>query len=282
MRMKASVLVCLLTMLLAAKHINGDCAVGGQCSAAAPSGDPSPYSVLGVATDANQESIVQAYRSLARRWHPDRHSGDGKAFATIAQAYDVLRDPEKREIFDRLGVPGLEQLARGDPTVKKGWLPPDEVLRRSYNDPPEPWSAWLVTSLFSSLAWLTNAASEGGHRLQILLGLESVSASVHITATDASGKVLPSGGATSGRATFKFALSGPSSDFVEEDIVHENCTRARFFGFGSRQKSTYYLECGHSSAARVSVSVAGNTFTVAGKGNTASTIFIVLMNEVSQ
>jgi curved DNA-binding protein len=63
------------------------------------------YDALGVSRDASQDEIRQAYRRLARRNHPDvnKEPGAEDRFKQIAEAYDVLRDPEKRERYDRLG-----------------------------------------------------------------------------------------------------------------------------------------------------------------------------------
>ena len=100
----------------------------GCPSAALDSGDP--YRVLGVSADADRPAIVKAYRKLAKCWHPDKHSGgDGatEAFSRISHAHDILTDPEKRDIFDRLGERGLERFRDGDPSVRKDWLPPDEA-----------------------------------------------------------------------------------------------------------------------------------------------------------
>ncbi len=61
------------------------------------------YSVLGVARDANPAEIKRAYRRQALRWHPDRNPGDPQAeqrFKAVSDAYQVLRDPEKRRAYD--------------------------------------------------------------------------------------------------------------------------------------------------------------------------------------
>lgn len=64
------------------------------------------YQALGVARDASGEDVRRAYRKLARQYHPDVNKQDGAEdrFKEIAEAYEVLRDPEKRERYDRLGA----------------------------------------------------------------------------------------------------------------------------------------------------------------------------------
>jgi curved DNA-binding protein len=64
------------------------------------------YEVLGVPRDAPSDDIRSAYRKLARQYHPDVNKDPGAEdrFKEIAEAYEVLRDPEKRERYDRLGA----------------------------------------------------------------------------------------------------------------------------------------------------------------------------------
>jgi curved DNA-binding protein len=70
------------------------------------------YKVMGVARDASAEDIKRAYRRLARKYHPDvSKEKDAEArFKEIGEAYEVLRDPEKRAAYDALGTrkPGEE------------------------------------------------------------------------------------------------------------------------------------------------------------------------------
>jgi molecular chaperone DnaJ len=64
------------------------------------------YSTLGVARDASDDDIKKAYRKLAMQHHPDRNDGAKEAeekFKEITEAYDVLRDPQKRAAYDRYG-----------------------------------------------------------------------------------------------------------------------------------------------------------------------------------
>ena len=63
------------------------------------------YKVMGVARDATEAQIKQAYRKLARKYHPDvSKEADAEArFKDVGEAYEVLRNPEKRAAYDRLG-----------------------------------------------------------------------------------------------------------------------------------------------------------------------------------
>ncbi len=64
------------------------------------------YEVLGVARDATADQIKKAYRSLARKHHPDANPGDKTAegkFKEVQNAYDILSDPEKKGRFDQFG-----------------------------------------------------------------------------------------------------------------------------------------------------------------------------------
>jgi curved DNA-binding protein len=64
------------------------------------------YKVMGVARDATQDQIKQAYRRLARKYHPDvSKEKDAEArFKEVGEAYEVLKDPEKRTAYDQLGA----------------------------------------------------------------------------------------------------------------------------------------------------------------------------------
>jgi molecular chaperone DnaJ len=74
------------------------------------------YEVLGAAREASADDLKKAYRKLAMQYHPDRNPGDKKAeakFKEVNEAYDVLKDPEKRAAYDRFGHAAFEGGGRG-------------------------------------------------------------------------------------------------------------------------------------------------------------------------
>ena len=69
------------------------------------------YEILGVSRNAAEDEIKKAYRKQALKYHPDKNPGDKEAenlFKEAAEAYEVLRDREKRQIYDQFGHEGLE------------------------------------------------------------------------------------------------------------------------------------------------------------------------------
>ena len=72
------------------------------------------YAALEVSPTASEAEVKKAYRKLALKWHPDKNPGDAEAerrFKDVAEAYEVLSDPERRQLYDRYGKEGLK--ARG-------------------------------------------------------------------------------------------------------------------------------------------------------------------------
>jgi len=71
------------------------------------------YSILGISENATQAEIKKAYRKGALTWHPDKNQHRieeaNEKFKLIAEAYEILNDPEKRKIYDLYGDEGIEQ-----------------------------------------------------------------------------------------------------------------------------------------------------------------------------
>ena len=69
------------------------------------------YEILEVSKNANEAELKKAYRQKALKFHPDKNPGDQKAeekFKEASEAYDVLKDSEKRQIYDQFGHDGLK------------------------------------------------------------------------------------------------------------------------------------------------------------------------------
>lgn len=70
------------------------------------------YSLLEIERTADDATIKSSYRKLAMRWHPDKNPGDAEAearFKSISEAYDCLKDPQKRAAYDRFGHDAFKQ-----------------------------------------------------------------------------------------------------------------------------------------------------------------------------
>lgn len=68
------------------------------------------YKVLGVGKSATEDEIKKAYRKLALKWHPDKNKSPGaeNKFKELAEAYEVLSDKKRRQIYDQVGEEGLK------------------------------------------------------------------------------------------------------------------------------------------------------------------------------
>lgn len=120
------------------------CSRGGARSFASTAKAADPYEVLGVSPSASQEEIKKAYRKQAMAWHPDRCPEEKREeaqrrFAEIANAYELLSDPEKRRLHDSGGSTGAARdFGAGGPGFAGGGMPHDfhsqESAERLFRD----------------------------------------------------------------------------------------------------------------------------------------------------
>ncbi|XP_025115187.1 dnaJ homolog subfamily A member 2-like [Pomacea canaliculata] len=71
--------------------------------------DTKLYDLLGVNRGASDGEIKKAYRKLAKEFHPDKNPAAGEKFKEISYAYEVLSDPEKKDLYDRYGLEGIKE-----------------------------------------------------------------------------------------------------------------------------------------------------------------------------
>jgi curved DNA-binding protein len=126
------------------------------------------YKVMGVARDATDAQIKQAYRKLARKYHPDvSKEKDAEArFKEVGEAYEVLRSPEKRAAYDQLG--------QGHPAGQDFRPPPDWGAGFEFSGAGGGESAYsdFFESLFGSQARAESSGSRD-HHAKVLLDLDA-------------------------------------------------------------------------------------------------------------
>lgn len=80
------------------------------------------YNILKVSRNATEEDLKKSYKRLAMKWHPDKNAVNTKEaeakFKQISEAYDVLSDSQKRQIYDSYGEEGLKSGLHAPPSSK--------------------------------------------------------------------------------------------------------------------------------------------------------------------
>jgi molecular chaperone DnaJ len=93
------------------------------------------YEVLGASRGASEDELKKAYRKKAVKYHPDKNPGDAAAeakFKEISEAYDVLKDSEKRAAYDRYGHAAFQQGGMGRASGGGGQHDPFDIFREAF------------------------------------------------------------------------------------------------------------------------------------------------------
>ena len=93
------------------------------------------YEVLGVGRTASEKEIKSAYRKLAKKYHPDANQNDKTAedkFKELSEAYEILKDPEKRKLYDRFGYDAFDESGNGYES-RNAWKAQDGGAYREYH-----------------------------------------------------------------------------------------------------------------------------------------------------
>merc|ERR1712079_250389 len=125
------------------------------------------YSILGVKKGASDEELKRAYRKLALKYHPDKNKAAGaeEKFKEIGEAYDVLSDPKKKQVYDQFGEEGLKGSGNGGGGPGGHSHPgfSDGGFTYTYHgDPRATFSQFFGTS--NPFEMFMNGGVPGGHR----------------------------------------------------------------------------------------------------------------------
>jgi len=145
------------------------------------------YDILGIDRGADEAAIKSAYRKKAMQFHPDRNPGDHEAedkFKEATEAYEVLKDPQKRQMYDQYGHAGLGQAGFGGGFGGAGYQEFDlgDALRAFMRDFGGGAGGFGGGSIFDELFGGGGARRRGNRgedlRLRIALTLEEIATGV--------------------------------------------------------------------------------------------------------
>lgn len=159
------------------------------------------YDVMGLAQDASQDEIKRAYRRLARKYHPDvsKESDAEIRFKELGEAYEVLKDPEKRAAYDQLRAGGYRSGEEFQPPP--GWDSGFEFSGGGFTRADAGAFSDFFESLFGAGAFRGRAGRRRGglrgqdHHARIQIGLEDAyggatrSITLQVPELDAAGHV---------------------------------------------------------------------------------------------
>src|SRR6266542_1821157 len=132
------------------------------------------YDLLGLQRGADEAAIKAAYRRLAKECHPDRQGGCKNAearFKAVNEAYDVLKDPQKRAAYDRFGKAAFHNGGGGDPFGDAGFNGFSDIFSTIFGEFMDPRGA------------RQNAARGADLRYDVQLSLEEAFAGIEKTVT---------------------------------------------------------------------------------------------------
>lgn len=132
------------------------------------------YELLGIQRGADDAAIKAAYRRMAKECHPDRHGGCSEQearFKAVNEAYDVLKDPQKRAAYDRFGKDAFRNGGGGDPFGEAGFNGFSDIFSSIFGDFMDPRGA------------RQNAARGADLRYDLELSLEEAFTGVEKTIT---------------------------------------------------------------------------------------------------